>query len=670
MKILSFLSFSRLWETLLSVFKRFNFPFLISFVIFVLFVLVIWFEETFSRETQDIIFRVNISLIVTFFLSLWVDLLLEELKLVNFKKYLIRILPIIFGWIFYNFFNLSDDFESTVLVWLTITWFLAFLFISWFLIDYFKWKYKEISYYNYFYEISVAFLLATIFGWVLFALWSIWIWAVVTLFELDSFIQTSKLWWYWTAFSLSFAAPILGLKNIPEKKDLLKDESSKNKFFSFLVKYIGIIFIYVYFFILYAYSLKLLINIGDWPNGEVSWMVIWFSIFGYLIYIFSYIFEWENNFILSYRKYFPYVVIPQIFILFYAIYLRINQYDLTINRYFVVVFWIWLLIISLYYIFSKEKRLWFIAIILSIFTFVISVGPWWVYSLPEARQFTRLENNLKTANILKSSWEITPLKNGNEISKELSNDIYSWIDYLCDFDSCKKIKTLFSAELSSEEVKREKEYYENNNTQIQDFKNRWEKIPEYLERKYSWMSKWEIVSFLSDYLKVYNSYSYWNEQEKYFNINYDYKESFYPILLEDFQYLINIYPFEETVTDIENDTINPIPTKEFENRNENVFIEVDVDREKLNLIKDKNIQEIFSLKELNSKILNIRNQKWESNFTINDLTFLLVWEKYDIKLFFENYSLLNPDFVENMTNNENKPYYYKSISGKALIKQK
>ena len=31
------------------------------------------------------------------------------------------------------------------------------------------------------------------------------------------------------------------------------------------------------------------------------------------------------------REAFPEVVIPQIFMLFYAIYLRINQYDITIN---------------------------------------------------------------------------------------------------------------------------------------------------------------------------------------------------------------------------------------------------------------------------------------------------------------------------------------------------
>lgn len=78
-------------------------------------------------------------------------------------------------------------------------------------------------------------------------------------------------------------------------------------------------------------------HFGEWPNGEVTWMVIGFSIFGYLLYIFSHSLE-KRPFLQAFRKYFPFVVLPQILMLFYAIYLRIAQYDITINRYFVVVF--------------------------------------------------------------------------------------------------------------------------------------------------------------------------------------------------------------------------------------------------------------------------------------------------------------------------------------------
>jgi len=65
-------------------------------------------------------------------------------------------------------------------------------------------------------------------------------------------------------------------------------------------------------------------------------------------------------------------VLPQILMLFYAIYLRIAQYDLTMNRYFVVVFGTWLTIISLYYTISKQKNILVLPATLTIISLLIS----------------------------------------------------------------------------------------------------------------------------------------------------------------------------------------------------------------------------------------------------------------------------------------------------------
>jgi hypothetical protein len=111
--------------------------------------------------------------------------------------------------------------------------------------------------------------------------------------------------------------------------------------------------------------------------------------------------------------------------LFYAIYLRINQYDITVNRYFVVVFGLWLLVVSLYFIFSKKKNLIIIPSVLTLFVIIISIIPGFnVYSLPENRQFDRLKTNLQEAKIIQNS-KITPLKNYSDINQELSKNIYS-----------------------------------------------------------------------------------------------------------------------------------------------------------------------------------------------------------------------------------------------------
>jgi len=110
--------------------------------------------------------------------------------------------------------------------------------------------------------------------------------------------------------------------------------------------------------------------------------------------------------------------------LFYAIYLRINQYDITVNRYFVVVFGLWLLVTSLYFVFSKKKNLIAIPALLALFIIIISIIPKYnVYTLPEARQLDRLETNLEKAKILENS-KIIPLNKYSDISQELSKFVY------------------------------------------------------------------------------------------------------------------------------------------------------------------------------------------------------------------------------------------------------
>lgn len=133
---------------------------------------------------------------------------------------------------------------------------------------------------------------------------------------------------YWTIFALAFLTPIFALYQIPTKDKFEESYFNENAFFNFLIRYIALPFIYIYFFILYAYILKVLLNFSHWPKGEVSWMVIGFSLFGYITYIFSYIFERSkkqksHKLIALFRKYFPYVVLPPVVMLFYAISLRI-----------------------------------------------------------------------------------------------------------------------------------------------------------------------------------------------------------------------------------------------------------------------------------------------------------------------------------------------------------
>ena len=199
--------------------------------------------------------------------------------------------------------------------------------------------------------------------------------SVVSLFELQSIIDEENYYGTWISLSLALIAPMYGLREFPHLKEIEKTHFEINRFFSFLIRYLATPAVYIYFIILYAYSVKVLLNFSDWPKGIVSWLVIGFSSFGYLTYIFSKPYE-ESKTVLLFRKWFPLAVIPQLGMLFYAISLRIGQYDLTMNRYFVVAFGTWLLITSVYFFLRKSALLAFVPASLALISFLISLGPW------------------------------------------------------------------------------------------------------------------------------------------------------------------------------------------------------------------------------------------------------------------------------------------------------
>lgn len=144
------------------------------------------------------------------------------------------------------------------------------------------------EYSNYFTQVAWTKLMASIVGISVLLLGFIAIGSVITLFDLSEVLKREdKLFAIWATISVSLIAPIYALIHFPEARAGSRDEYDTNRFFSFLVRFVGIPFIFLYFAILYAYSVRVLLHFQEWPKGIISWLVIGFSIFGYLIYIFS-----------------------------------------------------------------------------------------------------------------------------------------------------------------------------------------------------------------------------------------------------------------------------------------------------------------------------------------------------------------------------------------------
>lgn len=206
----------------------------------------------------------------------------------------------------------------------------------------------------------------------------------------------------------------------------------------------------VYVVILYLYMIKL-VGLWSWPEGWVSNLVLGFSVAGILAILLLYPIrhrdkdKWINRF---YTSYFA-ALIPLIVLLFLAIYRRVSEYGVTINRYFVIVLSLWLAGIAIYFLVSKLQNIKVIPGSLCVLAFVISFGPWGAFSVSRQSQVHRLKSSLKQNNILQDG---KIHKSAAEISKQDRDDIVSIVRYLDNTDNLNVIQPWFDKSLTQETI--------------------------------------------------------------------------------------------------------------------------------------------------------------------------------------------------------------------------
>lgn len=88
-----------------------------------------------------------------------------------------------------------------------------------------------------------------------------------------------------------------------------------------------------------------------------------------------------------------------------------------------------------------------------------------VSTLPESRQYNLFIKNLETAKIFTKLKKLFHQKSFRYKKQILSIKIYDWIDYLCDFENCRKLKTLFKDEFVKIVVDSRKNWKKNFNEQ-------------------------------------------------------------------------------------------------------------------------------------------------------------------------------------------------------------
>lgn len=424
------LIFKHIVDGIKTTISRFPIPVILSIIGTIIALVVL------HKNEVDTVSRLFYTLALAFPLSIATTLLSEK----NNKKILNFSLLIIFLMIYYFFIGKNlfivdyDKYRIQYMLWMIVSISLiTFIpFIK-------KINTSILSFWHYNQKILYSVLATLVYSGAIYAGLSIALAATNTLFDLD--IDSIRWAELGTLIAGLFSTTFF-LSRFPRAEEVSNDYPKELRMFTF---YVLMPLVAIYFIILYTYSGKIII-IQEWPKGIISSMILGFSMLGVFTYALAYPLIVKENILQKIFKWFFILLIPQIILLFLAVKLRINEYAITEQRYFVVVFGCWLMTMSLYFIISKIKNIQIIAITLSILIILVSFGPWGAFQVSRDSQVKRLENILINNHML---IEGKIASTTTQISFKDRQEIGEIITYLNQNHGLKSIQPWFNENLNS-----------------------------------------------------------------------------------------------------------------------------------------------------------------------------------------------------------------------------
>jgi hypothetical protein len=415
---LHFLSISHLKNETQRVVNRFPLTSMIVLAATIISCIMITFD--YKLEKQDNLAFLLVVLALGIPLSISFHLLAENPPafLQRFKKWLpLLALPLLTA--YYAWLELQPHGSNTTRY---FQWFLyCHLLVA--IAPFFKSR-SDKEFWNFNYQIFIAFLISRFFSLFLFAGLSL---ALVSIKSLLEFNIDNDAYGYLFVICMFLIASIHFLALIPVNMQAL-EESQTPKLLKIFCQYILVPLNVAYILILYSYMIKIIFT-GVWPQGTISWLVIGISILGVFALLMMHVFQQnqENQWMKKFQTWYYASIIPLLILGLMAIYQRVGQYSITENRYILSALNLWLLGIAIYFLASKRKKIIVIPVSLFVLTLTTSFGPWGLYQTSVRSQTSRLVDLLEKNNLLHDE-KLTASK--NEISSADYKEIRAAMVYI------------------------------------------------------------------------------------------------------------------------------------------------------------------------------------------------------------------------------------------------
>ncbi|MGL2986988.1 DUF4153 domain-containing protein [Flavobacterium sp. RSSA_27] len=250
-------------------------------------------------------------------------------------------------------------------------------------------KYHQEEFWEFNKQLFLRIITAGLYSNVLYAGLALAIVAVKELFDLE---LNEKIFGY---LFIAIAGPfntLFFLNGVPEiqnsKNTLALSYPVGLKKFT---QYVLLPLISLYLIILLCYEAKIIFTLSL-PIGWVSYLVLVFAIIGILSFLLVQPIATSagNLWMQTFNRWFYYLLIPLLGLLFWAILYRIYSYGFTHERYYVLLLAVWLTLLVLYFLGSKNPKIKFIPMSLCFAGLFSLVGPQSAHNISKWSQMNRL----------------------------------------------------------------------------------------------------------------------------------------------------------------------------------------------------------------------------------------------------------------------------------------
>jgi hypothetical protein len=251
--------------------------------------------------------------------------------------------------------------------------------------------YKQEEFWEFNKQLFIRILTSALYTVVLYCGLALAVLAVEKLFKVEFY---DHIYFYIFFTIAGIFNTIFFLSGIPETNNTEKPlQLNYPKGLKNFTQFVLLPLISLYLVILICYESKILVT-QSLPVGWVSYLVLIFAVFGILSFLLVHPIANQsgNLWMKTFNRWFYFLLIPLLILLFWAILYRINLYGFTHERYYVLLLSVWLAVVVGYFLIIKHPKIKFIPISMCIAGLFSIIGPQSADCVSKYSQLSRFEN--------------------------------------------------------------------------------------------------------------------------------------------------------------------------------------------------------------------------------------------------------------------------------------